>query len=321
MKALTANIQIGNFQFYQVESIQIERSWKFLSDRARIGLPKRLVTRGDLGGVAVEDFSTVFKLGDPVSIQLGYDFNFKTEFEGFVSAIQPDLPFVVECEDVMWKLRQTKHNESWRSATLREVLTAILPIDIPFKLTGEVQLGKFRISEVSAYQVLEKIKEVYGLVSYWRNGQVVVGFPYGEQGARVNLSFQKNILPNSDLKYRRVDDLKIQVKAISIQEDGTKIEETIGDEDGELHSLHLPSGLNAQQLREQAEEKMKLFRFNGYQGNITTFGEPYVQHGDIVELFDAMQPERNGAYRIDAQNVSFGSGGYRRVLELGALVE
>src|SRR5690606_13393849 len=113
-------------------------------------------------------------------IQLGYNGELQTEFEGYVTAIRPTIPVEVHCEDEAWKLKQTTVNKSWKQTTLKEVVTYILP-DADVSEVQDVTLKPFVIKDISAYKALEKLKEVYGLTAYFRNKKPVVGLAFTEQ--------------------------------------------------------------------------------------------------------------------------------------------
>lgn len=318
MKQFTVQITIGQYSFYAIDGINIESSWNFLADTATITLSRRLLTQGSLSNTTAPDLSSIIKEGDPVQIDLGYDFVFETEFTGYVKGISPNVPVKIECEDAMWLLKQNDLSNAWRSVSLKELLEFIVPSGIEFETPGEINLGKFRMDGVSTFDILKEIRKVYGLVSYFRGNKLIVGFPYQEQANEVDLHLQRNVDDSkTKLAFRKEDQVKLKFKAISIQADGSKIEVELGDKNGQLRTMHLPVGLNESEMKTMAEERMKLYRFDGYEGTVTTFGQPYVKHSDNVKIIDDLYPDREGTYRIDTVKVQVGAGGYRRTLTLG----
>ena len=320
MVQLTTLISIEGGVFYRIENVTIEKSWRFLTDIAKISLPRKAFPDGDINNWKNKEGNPIIKVGSKVEIQLGYDFDFQTEFVGYISKIGSETPLILECEDTMWLLKQTKVRQSYTSVSLNELLTDIIPEGIPFEISGDIALGRFYIDSVSVYQVLDKLESDYGLFSYFKGETLFVGFAYQNPNTEsIALNIQREVASIQSLQYRTAQDIKVQVRAISMQIDGSKIEQTIGDADGELHTLHLPIGLNEQDLLQQAEEKIKLFRFDGYEGDIITFGQPFIEHGDAVQITDDEYPEREGVYRVDTVIVDFGINGYRRTLTLGKL--
>jgi len=72
-------------------------------------------------------------------------------------------------------------------------------------------------------------------------------------------------------------------------------------------------------LKEHAERIHKLFTTGHVSGSFTTFGEPFVQKGDLVEFrYGDLRPEIDGKVFIaDAVNYSFNQNGYRQTITLG----
>ena len=75
--------------------------------------------------------------------------------------------------------------------------------------------------------VLQKLKESYGLAMYFRGKVLYVGLPYSEQVTAevdepVIYDLQRNIL-STELEYRRQEDIKIRLKAISYLKNNKKI--------------------------------------------------------------------------------------------------
>lgn len=57
--------------------------------------------------------------------------------------------------------------------------------------------------------------------------------------------------------------------------------------------------------------------YNGYRGDVHTFGEPAINHGDIINLVSNKLPERNGKYLVKAVKITDGVDGYFQTLTLG----
>ena len=58
-------------------------------------------------------------------------------------------------------------------------------------------------------------------------------------------------------------------------------------------------------MRIWGTERLKTFSYNGYYGHFTTFGYPYVRHGDRVRIKDNLLPDRDGVYVV-SKVVSYG---------------
>lgn len=74
---------------------------------------------------------------------------------------------------------------------------------------------------------------------------------------------------------------------------------------------------DAAELKTLAREELKRYSFDGYRGKITTFLLPYALPGGVASIEDKVYNERSGDYFIESVETSFGTGGGRRVVEIG----
>lgn len=311
------HITIGDLEMPFVMEGVIKSSWKNLTDTAVIKLPRKVKV---LQNFTEKSISEVIKKGDKVTIKAGYDGELNTEFEGYVSEVVTGVPLTIKCEDEMWMLKQSSNIQaSWRNATLKNVIDKIAPGIKTHVL--DMELGAFRINEVNSAQVLQELKKMYGLKSYFKNKELYVGFAYPlDTYKKVKHHFQKNIVDRLEtLKYRTKEDIKIQLRAISILPDNTKIEIKLGDEDGALRTLHYYN-ISEQELEQIANREIDDLKYDGFRGSFTGFHLPICHHGDITELQDDLFKERNGSYYIDGVTLRFGyNTGIKRDIELGKL--
>lgn len=322
---LTPNIDIrikneaGKIMFfdYVVEG-EIISTWQELTNTAKFTLPRKVSQLND-------KITELIQVGNEVVIRLGHDGDFVEEFKGYVTDIGGKIPVEIQCQDLMWKLKQTEASESFRKTKLETVLKKILPSAVQFE-ADNMDLGDLRLSKVSVASVLEKLKEQYGIVSFVRQGKLIVGTPYneswrGNDAYKVHYHFQKNIIDN-DLTFKNKKDVKVKIECISIQSNGTvqKFVYPNKEAEGELHTLHANNNLSQSELKKFAEEQYNKFLYTGFRGTFLTFGSPYCDHGYIAELEDDFYPEKKGAYLIDKVAVRFGRNGYKRELTLGGKV-
>lgn len=310
MKRLTTYITIGDLVFDFVHQVSVSSSWKQLTDTAQISLPRNIRLKD--GGVLPN-----IPVGAAVSIQIGYDLDNVEVFAGYVARIGADLPIVLECEDEMWNLKQTIVSESWAKVGLRTMLNAILPSNIVYDAV-DVDLGAFRIDQVSVAKVLETLQSQYGLRSYFQENVLYVGFAHSRDPEQHPYSFQENIV-SSGLEYRLKENTRLQVRAVSMQPDNTKLEVKLGDEGGEQRTLHYYN-LDQETLQARAEAELARLKVDGYRGSFQAFGDPVCLHGDVAEVADSEYPDRAGSYLVDRVDVRFGQGGYRREIHLGGKV-
>lgn len=310
-------INIGNYEFKYCYSGNIVSGWQNFTDTATIEIPNRFLKNGQ---TIVGGNDNVFKRGDSVKIQLGY-FNpdrdnngLETYFSGYVSKISPGQPFKIECQDLMFLLKQITVSKSWKSVSLKTLLSEILPSNIGFEAV-DAELGSFAVTRVNVVQILEELKKTYGLQSYVQNDKLYVGLAYKGNGKTHKFHFQKNII-SDDLQFVREDDTKIKLTAISIQPDNSKIKIETGDSDGDSRTLTYYD-LTTEELQKIADREIKLLKYTGVAGTFTTFGSPKVNHGDVVELVNDIWPEKSGKYYVDEVSPSFGTGGFRQKIKLG----
>lgn len=308
MKVTICEITIGSLVINFVNDVSVETSWEMLTDTATIIIPSKLKIDKD-------KIENSLKKGDAVEIKLGYGNNLQTVFKGYLTRIKPSTPVELSCEDEMWKFKQINVNESFRGGNLADFLQPIFsptPID-----AFDLIMAPFHASNVNGAQILDKIKSDYSLYSFFRNGKLVIGKQYDPNNYLRHI-FQLDYNIESDsLEFMTKDDVKIAVKAISNNEDGTKTEIELGEEGGDTRTLNFYN-LPKSELQKIAKQEMDRLIYDGWRGSFTAFGEPFVQHGDIVELRHAEDSDKTGAYWVDRVNYSFGLDGYRQDITLGA---
>ena len=310
MVRLTSKITVGEYQLAGCIQVDIESSWDTLTDTCNITLPSFIRHQGKNVSLAE---SNIIKRGDAIKVELGYDGENEVVFEGFVVRVQAGSPVVVECEDYAYLLKRDTKTVSFSNISLQSLLQQIVPPAIEVR-AADVNLGQFRISKATPAQVLDEIKKTYSLVSWMRGRTLYAGLAYFDvPTVTKKFAFQQNIIED-ELQYNRKDEIKIKVKAISMMPNNSKIETEVGDAEGEQRTLHFYN-LPLADLKKAAEAEIDKLRYDGYRGSFTAFGQPFVQHGDIVEVSDNRY-NRKGNYYVKAVTRSFGMGGYRQISTL-----
>lgn len=308
MKWMSSYITIGNYAFDQrVSKVVIDSSRKTLTDKATIHLP-------NYGKM----LSSTIAVGQEVKISLGYNGQLRDEFVGYVASISPKVPFIIECEDEMWKLKQQKVDPvSWKETTLANVISYLVPgvqLNVP-----DVTLTGYRITgrQTSVARVLSDLKKQFGLDVYMRNQTLFVGLALTEDVGDVVYHFQKNLpFQQEDLVFLSKDAVKIKVKATSLQPDNKRIDVEVGDPDGEQHTLHFYN-ISESELKTLAEEKIRLLKFDGYRGKLKAKGQPLPIHGMVAHIIDEKHPERTGKYFIDSVYTVYDESGFNRTIKPG----
>lgn len=311
MFRLTSNISIGGYSFRGVVGVEVASSWDELTDKCTITIPRKLNWQGKAVATGA---SPLLRRGDAVNVLIGYDDENESIFQGYVHQISAEIPTRIECQDPMWRMKQTTLTKSYRSVKLATLLADIVPSGIAFE-AFDVELGPYRISQATPAQVLEDLKKTYFLKSWFRDGKLYVGFAYvpAIQSTHI-IRMERNVVENQ-LEYVRKEDVKIKLKMVSMQADNSKIEYETGDTDGEQRTMYYYEKTLAE-MKAIADEEIDRLRYEGYRGSLTTFGKPTVRHGDIVDLRSEAYPERDGEYRVREVRYSFGMGGYRQEITL-----
>jgi hypothetical protein len=314
----------GKYEFNFAHHIEIVSSWQDLGDKCTIQLPSRGVLTKEGTTQSSEEFSFEkrFKTGMTVQVLLGYDErDEELEFSGYIKEIKPKQPFELVCEDDIYQLKRQAPISKMYSGTLKGLLKTYFPTANLSAKIPDILLSNFKIDKATPAEILQKIKDAYGLSAYFREDRTLfVGLPYTEFDTYepVKYHFQRNVISN-DLTYRRAEDVRIKVKVISMLKDNTKVEiDDVGDKDGETRTLHTYGETDKAKLKAWGESQLSRLKYEGYSGSIETFGLPRVIHSDAVQLYDERYKERQGqVYLVDKVTTTWGVNGFRRKVELG----
>lgn len=329
----TCEVLIGAYRFTQVNSIVVKSGWKELSDSAVIKLPL-------LKGKANKDnpnetLANKIKQGDAVTIQMGYKSLKKIygyeEFKGFVRRVKPNYPLEVECEDYVYLLRKTNIVFSRKNTSLAEVVKYLVSETnkvntIKIVLKGDipsVNFEKFRISNVNAAQVLQRLKDEYGVAAYFRGENLYVGLAYSEKLGKVkyNIGGDTGNVISANLTYRSEKENNIKLKAISILKDNKqiKVEVPKNQVDCEVITKFWYGITSETELRALAEKEIEKLRYTGFEGDLGTYLLPRAEHSMIAVITDEEFNSRSGEYFIDSVETTFGRG-IRRKVAIGKVI-
>ncbi len=291
-----------------VSSVSVNSTWKQITQMATIKIPRYPSL-----------LNNRVTVGDVVKIELGYDDDMRTEFEGYISSRSFNSPLEFECEDAMWLLKQRTVSKYYASVKLKDLISELVP-GADLEGVQDITLSPLRLDRVSVAAALQKLKDEFGIVCYYRSNRLIAGLAYSETGlGEVTFDFQKNVPQNEcKLEWKEEQDVKIKVKAISVKPDNTRIELDLGDTTGDANqtTLHFYN-LTSEELRKQGEDAISKLKYTGYRGTLRSFGQPWTTHGMVAQIQDARYQERNGKYFIDGVQVSYGDSGFRRDNILG----
>lgn len=312
MLKVSVYITIGSLKFTWVNDVSIKSSWRDMTQTCSIKLPRNIKLQD-------KKLEELIQIDDKVTVQLGYNDILKTEFKGYVTGLKPQFPYEITCEDEMRMLKRGSLNFNLKNGKLIDVLKSIYsgPVN-----AFDADLGDFRANKATGANILNKIKEVYGLYSFFildstGTPVLVCGKMYERADQQThNFSFERNVISTGSLEFKRKEDVRIKVKAISILSNNTKIEKELGDEDGQERTLHF-FNLTEKELTEAATREMDKLKYDGYRGKFTQFGLAFTRVGDIANISQDSYKGRDGKFYIDAVTINFGMNGYRRENELG----
>lgn len=308
----------------KVSEIFFESSFKEVVSKGSITLPRNIRlynTSGKIIATPEQAFHKLFRRGDEVSIKWGYNDELVEEFNGYITKVSADIPVVMEFEDEMYKIKRLPVNFSSPNITLENLLKTIIPGYYIDALEG-VTLGAVRLANSQVGPVLEKLKNDWGLHTYWKDGKVRSGKYYvTETGVEEEVFHLERNCVATALNYKRAEDVRLKIKAVSTLPNGSKIEiEGIGDVDGDDRQLTFYNVTDVKELEVLAKIEYERFKVDGFDGSFTAFGKPSVTHGMKCRLLSNLYKEREGLYYIEKVRKTFGKDGIRQEISLGPKV-
>jgi hypothetical protein len=320
MFILNRKATIGNFTFNSVHEIEITKSVEELSDTAIIKLPTRFKVRQNGSQQFTED---AIKIGDKVVITLAYEGKYSgVEFTGYVKKISPKIPLEIHCEDAMWLLRRKNITKSWDKTTLKEIVQEVIkgtPLQMSRFMQGQdIPLDKWIIKNANGAQVLESLKkDLAQTVFIDDEGKLYVGLQQLTNiGQTVVYDLNYNLVENN-LEFKSKEDRRIKVKYTYIDKENKRKSIEVGDADGEQREYHTSVISDVKQLEKMALSEIEKLKYDGFDGDVTSFLIPYATRGMKAKIIDKEHPNREGNYFIKKVVTTFGTGGARRKVSIG----
>jgi hypothetical protein len=309
------------FEVRRVVSVKTSSSWRNLTGLATVQVAGRWLFQQQQ--VAIREW---LRRGDRIEIELGYNYTLVQEFVGYVTDVKPGVPVTISCEDEMYHLKRYSVKVSYAGVRLPKLLADICPPGTKIDAL-DTDLGAFKAGNgATVAKVLEKLKEMYGFVSYFRAGVLYCGKVYQESSTAQSVPFNflkggLGAVLEDQLEYRRAEDLHVIVEATSHQLKGKDLKVSVGDVtelDAERRTLQYFNLDSEADLKARAQRDVDKLKVEGYKGSFSTYGLPSVQHGGVASLSNSNYPERDGHFFIDSVEKSFERGGYRQEITLGS---
>ena len=315
--------------------------------------------------------------GDVVTISDGYYFKNEAgqdtnvgavQFKGFVSSVGSKIPIEIELEDNFYLLKRTPFDKTFWSDTLLNLIVHVVELvnenfnaknslyplikvyDKPDNLTAQFSLGYLDIDAgMSCCMVLEKLKSLCNLDSFFNEDVLHFGFPIYDEDTAISKNFFEignNIFDDPDLTYKNKDDFilsaivtcsvietsskstfdgvsKTKKSRLSVlvwwdsltqdfkfinQNKGTSLSQLqkgnlAGDQEGgNMFKWPFPASPtnppSIQTLANYGINQLKKYLYTGFRGSFKTFGYPFVNWNDNVNIVDKTFTDRNGQYKV-----------------------
>jgi len=266
MLRLTSEIIIEGSETWEFDAINncnIVEDTATLTDTCELILPKRVEWQG------AKPFETPIKGGDKIIVILGYNGNNKIRFIGYIRTVDAKKPVKITCEDGMFLLKTVEaKKKGYAKVTLKQLISDLLEgTGVVFELIDDdIILGPYRITKNTVAEELNEIKSEFGLRAYFRTtdstSKLYVGFTYPFNGRRLEDFIYGQNLISEDFVYRIAEDVKIKVKAISIDAKNKRIEVETGDKDGELYTVY-KYNVGKDELKRFADTELVRFKTTG----------------------------------------------------------
>lgn len=325
MLRLTSNIKIigtETWEFSAVHNCTILQDTETLTDTCELQLPKNIKWQENTN----TNKEPPVKRGDKIIVQLGYGKdNLKTRFVGYVRSVDAHTPVKIKCEDEMFVLKQMKiEPKSFKNASLNDVVTYLLAgTGIKFELIDkDIQIGTYRIVKSTIAEELQELRETNLVSSYFRTIEdetyLYVGLKYPtDKRKKVVFKHSKNIISES-LEYRKKEDIRVRVEAVSFGKKHKKTTLEIGDKNGDIIKIRI-DGITEEQLKKYATQALERYKQSGFKGSFETFGMPEVDKCDIVSI--TASDGNNGSYLVKQNEITFGVNGYRQKITLDQAID
>jgi len=316
-------ITIGNLIFDSANEIEINKTWKKFTQTAIIKLPKNLYCLKNRQITRITDISELIKKGDKVKIELGYNLELRTEFVGYVARdVTFGMPYVIECEDEMWRLKQYIKEVSIPDATVKQIIQEAAP-GYEINCIDELY-GDFSEAQKTPVQIFDVLKKRAGLYTFFRGSRLVCGIPYSDVNVSEkipNYAVGKSVI-SSNIKSIKTGEGRFKIYGSSIQSNGDVLRLEVGEEGGQIIRINSYPDMNKEDLKKLLDRKLENYKKSSIaSGDFLTFGTPYVEHGQAIRYVDKIRDMLDLKILVDEISINVSaSNGYRKTISVGKLV-
>lgn len=306
----------NGFQTCLVSSVHIESSWKLLTDTAEIVLPRKI------SYYEGKNLADILCAGDRVVIELGYDSNWVTEFEGYILSVSRGIPITVKCEDEMYKLKRKTVSYSKKSVTLKQLLNDIAEGYEVKTSFGDTEIGAVRYANKRVSEIFDDLQKL-GFYTYFIGKTLYCGDVYSDKVElpEVKIELEREAV-SQDLNETGGE---YEVIATAMLGKGKKLEAKAGVPGAETFKIKCSDKdmkITMETLKDFAKRFYERLKKQRYKGGVELFGTPSVTHGMVIDLSSVITPEMSGKYFIEKVTKEFSDNAtYRQKLELGGRAE
>lgn len=282
-----------------------------LADTATIVLPEAVMNK-------VLNLENKINRGSGVLIQLGYDGNLETEFEGYIQDITTnDSTLKIVCEDALFLFRVGVPDVELKPSSLAKIAQYLIDrIDPSFRLSCDYDISyeKFVIHQATGFDVLKKLQEETKANIYFDTTKKTLHIhpPYIEKAGTVRYSMQQNI-EKSTLEYKKAIDKKVEITVESTDSKGKVKSITTGTTGGDKITLKV-GPMSTADMKKVADSSLKKNSFDGYSGSFDGWLVPFVKPTFSAIIEDKDYPYKDGSYYVVGVKTNFSeSGGVRTI--------
>lgn len=285
-----------------------------LADTATIVLPEAVMNQ-------VLNIENKINRSTKVLIQLGYDGDLVTEFEGFIQDITTnDSTLKIVCEDALFLFRIGVPDVELKPSSMKKIAQYLIDkIDPSFKVSCDYDIGyeKFVIHQATGFDVLKKLQEETKANIYFDTTNKVLHIhpPYIEKAGIVRYSMQQNI-EKSSLEYKKALDKKVEITIESTDSKGKVKSITTGTTGGDKITLKV-GPMSGSDMKKVADAALKKNSFDGYSGSFDGWLIPFVKPTYSAIIEDKDYPYKDGTYYVVGVKTNFSENGGVRTITPG----
>lgn len=314
-------------EFTSTNDVYAKRSIYSLVETGMVKVPTSavLVREGEAVTQSVQTASQ-FNPGDAIEIKLGYD-TLVTEFKGFIHRINFTAPCEIECEGWSYKLKRTKNfYKHWKNVTVKTILNTLIEgtgITL-HKDTQDITVDRFELNGENALEAIEKLKKQGELVAAYfiNHNELYAGTLLGAlRGEEVLYRLQYNTINDGDLRYRDAESQKVKYNLSYSDAKGKVHHTSFGDDGGVVINCGNMGYVGSAELAKlKAKKTTASTIYEGYEGRLQTFLEPYAAPGMTGVITGDNYKKREGSFIITETEVRLNRQGGRRFPSIGAAV-